>query len=220
MAKSPATKKLKVPRRTSARVRKAASPYTRPLGELVWAANGLHSAFQFLFHATLRHESVSVVAAKAMWFSFKSDAAAREMLGAVIDAQLNPESEFYRETKWALHVANFLTGRRNDFVHTPMAFNISTNRLIPNPFAAPDARLERLNRQDIAKFAKTLRDDFNALSFYVGHIVDLMTRREPLHQTFFDRPVLLTVPPPQAAKQSSHRPNRAKQRHRHRSSQD
>jgi hypothetical protein len=64
-------------------------------------------------------------------------------------------------------VANRLGELRNDFVHTAVDFDSGTASVVPDNFAATDARKKQLTRPNISDIALAVKDDAFRLACFV-----------------------------------------------------
>jgi hypothetical protein len=184
-------KKTRIPRRLNPSLTKALKQYARPVGEIIWASNSLHAAFFQIFVKMLERlgddTGAQYWAARAIWHTFVSDSAARDMVKNVVEASYVKSTPFFKEFTWVYNETGYLSGRRNDFIHTPMAFIVEEGRLIPNLRDGPERRVLRLDRPDIRRIARALRVDLRQLAFYAFHLatIGLTPQKPSLH-----RPIL------------------------------
>jgi hypothetical protein len=159
---------------------------------------------------------------RAIWHSHKSDIGQREMLAAVTHQTLREDHPSHDEILWIVSEAGYLSGKRNDFVHTPMAY-LHDERgvsLIPHPFEAEERRIHRLEKiMSTDGASHHLRNDYYALGNYAREISAWLGRREqdsnpPLPQ----RPILLAAKLLGDDRQTTRRRSSARQKPQPRSS--
>lgn len=120
-------------RRSSRQYRRRITPesqaaivfYTALTAEVLWGWNRLHSALLDLFQSLIgqadNEDSHNV--ASAIWHTFQSDKAQRDMLGNVAEAKLGQRSVKLKQIKWLLKKLDRFAPYRNAIVHTPVTFS-------------------------------------------------------------------------------------------------
>jgi hypothetical protein len=105
---------MKKPRSKSMRAYiKGRERHIKRMGEIVWHANQLQSGLFKVFWSILGTEKQGL--ALAIWHSFKSDAAQREMLEAVAASELPAKSRELKALKWICRQATYLSGAAQRF---------------------------------------------------------------------------------------------------------
>jgi hypothetical protein len=137
------------------------------MGEIVWHANQLQSGLFKVFWSILGIGKQRL--ALGIWHSFKSDAAQREMLEAVAASELPAKSRELRALRWVCKEAAYLSGRRNDFVHTASMRLADKNegiRHVVDMWSARPDRLQRFRAVPPARLSRALERDMRLLSAY------------------------------------------------------
>jgi hypothetical protein len=149
---------------------RTAEDYAQMIGGVVWASNYLHGSFFYLFDDLLlpTHSGPS---ARALWLSYATgDLPARLATRALAASRIKAEAGIFLDIDWSIKVANRLGEFRNDFVHTPVDFDSGTASVVPDRFAATEARKKKLARPDIREIAFAVKDDAFRLSCFVWRL--------------------------------------------------
>ena len=174
---------------------KAIKTHTRLVGEMVWAWNGLHQSFSYLFGLIVQSSDPSI--GEAIWAALKSDSSQRDVLLASSKLRHGDKSAFGRRMRWAVNITEKLSVYRNDLVHTPMSgIALGPRGLVTvvSSHAISPARVHRLSRADTFKLLRTLRGDLVQLRNYVWDLGQrLYPYAIPMIGSWPDRPPLRTL---------------------------
>ena len=206
--RSPPSKPTKLTRRLESNQERALQPEAVRIGQISWAWNNLHSCFFFLFYALSKAEDESALRiAHAIWHSFQSDRAQRDMVLAVAEQLFKPKSRMFGRIKWAKDCADKLSPHRTDAAHTPIIFVHNDNGSI---FLAPDVMtskrvtLERWVEGSFRRPWPALKGDLLILAKYVAALAANVIK--PDGAPFPHRPRLLTIPATQRRARKGSRP--------------
>jgi len=186
-------------RRYDRRLRRILGVHARQVGEILWAWNLLQDALFGLFDAILNKDAAAVYnmsVSSAVWHSFQSDKAQREMLLNLARAVFSPKSTFYKRIKWVIDRTGEMSKHRNDVAHTPVKFAIFQDGLIVQTLDTLSGRsqaIERLEAVPISTLWRRLRGDLIALAGYAAmlriHVLNPTRQMPSLHT-----PRLLAAP--------------------------
>src|ERR1700730_1437214 len=115
--------KRRLSRRIHKSVQSGARKYARQMGEIALAWNALQDGLFILFWivSTNRRQQEYPIA-HAIWHSFQSDKAQREMLLAVASANPLLPRKLVDHLKWLVKLTTDLSAYRNAVLHTPVKF--------------------------------------------------------------------------------------------------
>ena len=180
-------------------MRRALARHAAIIGEVVWAANYLHTYFLLVFRWAIGDDEV----ANALWHGQRNDKPQLELLAAAVKSTSRPkftEAEKGR-IEWAIKCAYKLAEHRNDLIHLPMSLASKFDRngrreliFLPSLVATPPKRLERVLRPTWRQSLRLVKGDLYALAKYVSAIwlrlTDMPLGRGPLPR----RPRLRSIP--------------------------
>jgi hypothetical protein len=163
--------------------------YARQVGEILYAWNELQSAlFGVFWGLTETNDTHSHEIALAIWHSFQSDRAQREMLLAVAEAKLPPRSRAITSIRWLKRATDELAIYRNDAAHTPIG---TTEPIGPDYFVTRQSVIARFVEKSPETVWRRVRGDLLRLAEFAEAIQFSFGALQPLPR----RPRLLIVPP-------------------------
>ena len=203
MTNTPKGKRIIPSRTIPAILRDPVKKHARHAGEILWCWNLLNDRLFWIFVCTLEQMSWprSHEVAHAIWNSFQSDKAQRDMLLEVAKATfsqkliMDPPTLEWVAIKWLVDRTNELSKHRNDAAHVPIVFSIlSDNSFRPTPFSASGRKpaVYRLSQEPTSLIWRRLRGDLVALAGY-AQLLTLALRHEASARTLPGRPRLLCV---------------------------
>jgi hypothetical protein len=166
--------KGRLSRRLHKPIQSAARKHARQIGEIALAWNLLQDALFVLFWVVAtqsRHEEHSK--AHAIWHSFQSDKAQRDMLLATARADQRIPKKLLDHIKWVVECTGKLAPFRNDAIHTPVKFAVfQGGKVVPIPQALSGRiqAVERLKALPLAATWRIVRGDILVLANFCGAI--------------------------------------------------
>lgn len=161
-------KAIRVPRRISADIKRPVRSFSVATGELLWAANQLHTAFSSIFSMLVARDNLAV--GFAIWHVAPADNVQRQMLAALLDVRLEKRSRMHASLLWAKEKADKLATIRNDAAHMSTAFRTDSDpfQLVANFIGNTPTRSRRLNTTpDLLRTFRLAKGDFVQLSGFV-----------------------------------------------------
>ena len=169
--------------------------YTAVIGELVWASNYSHLAFEILFSHVATPADYQV--GRSIWHSSPSDSGQLQMLGvaAEISERLSKDKKMRDKILWAVDQGKKLGVSRNDAVHSltfitrgkPAKVAISEVGTKPTRYR----KLE--SNADLKKHYRRVKDDLWKLGRYV-HALWPLVAGFPAHDPLPRKPLLVSIP--------------------------
>ena len=142
--------------------------YATVIGEVVWASNFAHGAFEILFSHVATPDNYSI--GRAIWHTSKSDRGQIEMLVAAAIASDRLSERTRSRIFWATNNALNLAELRNDAVHSATVVLVIDGKqtMSPSDTGTKPKRSERLRREDdLKKKFRVVKGDLLQLGQYV-----------------------------------------------------
>ncbi len=157
-----------VPRRIPKRVQATIRAYATVIGEVVWASNFAHGAFEILFSHVATHDNYQI--GRAIWHTATSDSGQLQMLRAAATASTRLSGLMRTRILWAVDRAQKLGELRNDAVHSATIVLVKNGRMTmaPSDIGTKPSRSEKLRREDdLKKKFRAVKGDILQLGQYV-----------------------------------------------------
>src|SRR6267142_1784276 len=142
--------------------------YTAVIGELVWASNYSHSAFEILFsHVATPTEFQT---GRSIWHSATSDRGQLQMLAAATERSGRISAKMRANILWAAEKAKKLAESRNDAVHssTIVLPKATPVKIAISELGTKPKRYDKLERTvDLKKRFRLVKGDLWKLGRYV-----------------------------------------------------
>ena len=142
--------------------------YAVVIGEVVWAWNFTHGAFEILFSHVASHANYQM--ARDIWHTATSDSGQLTMLEAATKASDRLSSRMRERILWAIEKTSKLGQLRNDAVHSAMIV-IDKNgvpTVSPSDIGTKPSRSERLRREDdLKKKFRAVKGDILQVGLYI-----------------------------------------------------
>jgi hypothetical protein len=138
------------------------------IGELVWASNFSHGAFEILFSHVVNHANFQM--GWAVWHTATSDNGQLKMLVAATEASERLSVKMRAKILWAAGKALKLGELRNDAVHSATVVITTTKpaKIVPSSIGTRPTRYEKLERMaDLKKQFRLVKGDLLQVSQYV-----------------------------------------------------
>jgi len=148
MKRSPApTTTRRIPKAIQAPLR----AYAKVIGEVVWASNFAHGAFEILFSHVVTHENYQT--GRAIWHTATSDSGQLQMLRAATKVSDRLSKRMQERILWAIEQALKLGELRNDAVHSSTIVIVKNGKakIAPSDIGTKPSRSEKLRRDDNIK---------------------------------------------------------------------
>jgi hypothetical protein len=138
------------------------------IGELVWASNFSHGAFEILFSHVVNHTNFQM--GRSVWHIATSDSGQLKMLVAATEASERLSVKMRANIMWAAGKALKLGELRNDAVHSATVV-ITTEKpakIVPASIGTRPTRYEKLERMpDLKKQFRLVKGDLLQVGQYV-----------------------------------------------------
>lgn len=149
-------------------VRAPIRDYASVIGEVVWASNFAHGAFEILFShvATPEHYGVG----RAIWHTAPSDSGQLQMLRAAATASERLSERMRGRVLWAIDRALKLGELRNDAVHSATIVLVKNGKvtMAPSDIGTKPSRSEKLRLEDdLKKKFRVVKGDLLQIGQYV-----------------------------------------------------
>jgi len=197
-------------RRIPIQLRDPVRRHARQAGEIIWCWNLLNDhlfdLFVLLLESTSWSRSFDI--GHAIWNTFQSDKAQREMLLNTAKAAFPPEQKFKAalapdlkrefilpEIGWLVRQVDDLAKHRNDVAHVPIRFGVLDEKTVVLSVITASGRsgaVERLRKQPTSEIWLQLRGDLLALTGYAW-LLSMSIRRDG-RPPWPRRPLLRCVP--------------------------
>lgn len=165
MGKSPAKT---ISRRISKAIRIPLRNYATVIGEVVWAANYAHGAFEILFSHVATPDGYQ--RGRAIWHTSTSDSGQLNMLRAAAAVSERLSNQMRKRILWAIDRALKLGELRNDAVHSSTIVLIENGKakIAPSDIGTRPPRSERLRRDgDLKNKFRAVKGDLLQIGQYV-----------------------------------------------------
>jgi hypothetical protein len=139
--------------------------YARYVGEITLAWNSAHANLYQIFGTVIMDYDWDM--ASAIWHSFQSDSAQRNMLESSLNQKLDLAPQHRRALIWSISILNRLATHRNEIVHSDVLFFGS--EFAPGPGVRPQF-YDRMTELPINKKWRLLSGDLHAVSNYLHGI--------------------------------------------------
>ncbi len=154
----------RIPKRVQAPIR----AYATVIGEVVWASNFAHGAFEILFSHVTTHDNYQI--GRAIWHTATSDSGQLQMLRAAATASTRLSGLMRTRILWAVDRAQKLGEFRNDAVHSATIVLVKNGQMtmVPSDIGTKPSRSEKLRREDdLKKKFRAVKGDILRLGQYV-----------------------------------------------------
>jgi len=142
--------------------------YATVIGEVVWASNYAHGAFEILFSHVATPEDYQ--RGRAIWHTATSDSGQLKMLRAAADASEQLSERMQERILWAIDRALKLGELRNDAVHSSTIVLVENGKakIAPSDIGTKPSRSEKLRRDDdLKKKFRAVKGDLLQIGQYV-----------------------------------------------------
>lgn len=165
MSKSPAqTLTRRIPKDIQAPLRQ----YATVIGEVVWASNYAHGAFEILFSHVATHDGYAV--GRAIWHTATSDSGQLKLLRAAAKTSERLSVSMRARILWAIDNALKLGELRNDAVHSATIVLVKNGKakMAPSDIGTKPSRSEKLRSEgDLKRKFRTVKGDLLQVAQYV-----------------------------------------------------
>lgn len=187
-------------RRIPKEFQSAARKHARQIGEVALAWNHLQDALFNLFwvfttEGTQKNKRDRWPISHAIWHSFQSDKAQREMLLVVVKADARVPQKLRGQIKWIVDHTKKLGTFRNDAVHTPIKFALWPSGdvdTLPQAASGRTSAIERLIKAPLSGTWRRTRGDLVILAAFCHEISSPVLAGRPF-PTSLQKPVLLCL---------------------------
>lgn len=142
--------------------------YATVIGEVVWASNFAHGAFEILFSHVATQDNYQI--GRALWHTMPSDSGQLVALREATKASNHLPEKMKIKIIWAIEKAQKLGELRNDAVHSATIV-IERNGLptvVPSDIGTKPSRSEKLRREkDLKKKFRAVKGDLLQIGQYV-----------------------------------------------------
>ena len=142
--------------------------YTTVIGELVWASNYAHGAFEILFsHVATPTEFQT---GRSIWHTASSDGGQLHMLVAATEVSVRLSEKMRANILWAVEKARKLAESRNDAVHssTIILSTIPPVKVALSELGTKPKRYKKLgNTTNLKEHFRSVKSDLWKLGLYV-----------------------------------------------------
>ena len=142
--------------------------YAEVIGEVVWAWNFTHGAFEVLFSHVACHTNYQM--GRDIWHTGTSDSGQLSMLQAATKASDRLSSRMRERILWAIDKTSKLGQLRNDAVHsaTTVILKNGVVTVAPTDIGTKPLRSERLRREDdLKKKFRAVKGDLLQVGLYI-----------------------------------------------------
>lgn len=138
------------------------------IGEVVWAANFAHGAFEILFSHVATHDHYQI--GRAIWHTTPSDSGQLQLLRSAATASTRLSERMRMRILWTVDRALKLGELRNDAVHSATIVLVKNGQSImaPSDIGTKPSRSEKLRREDdLKKKFRAVKGDLLQLGQYI-----------------------------------------------------
>ena len=142
--------------------------YATTVGEVVWASNYAHGAFEILFSHVATHDNFLI--GRNIWHTSTSDRGQLEMLKAATSASERLSNRMRDQILWAIDRAQKLGELRNDAVHSSTIVIIENGKakIAPSDIGTKPSRSAKLRLEaNLNKKFKTVTGDLLQIGQYI-----------------------------------------------------
>ena len=142
--------------------------YATVIGEVVWASNYAHGAFEILFSHVATHDGYQI--GRDVWHTSTSDSGQLKMLEAATKASERLSKQMRERILWAISRAQKLGELRNDAVHssTIVLTENGKTRIAPSDIGTKPTRSAKLRLEaDLNKKFKAVTGDLLQIGQYI-----------------------------------------------------
>lgn len=157
-----------VPRRIPKELQAPLRAYASVIGEVVWASNFAHGAFEILFSHVAAHTNYEI--GRAVWHTATSDRVQLDMLKAATIASERLSKQMSERILWAIEKAQKLGELRNDAVHSATIVIVKNNQatIAPSDIGTKPTRSNKLRKvEDLKKLFRAVKGDLIQIGQYV-----------------------------------------------------
>ncbi|MEO7862201.1 MAG: hypothetical protein ABIU05_17580 [Nitrospirales bacterium] len=142
----PTPSALTIPRRIPKGIQAPIRAYATVIGEIVWASNFAHGAFEILFSHVATHDNYQI--GRAIWHAATSDSGQLQMLRAAATASTRLSELMRTRILWAVDRAQKLGELRNDAVHSATIVLVKNGQvtMAPSDIGTKPSRSEKMRR--------------------------------------------------------------------------
>jgi len=142
--------------------------YATVIGEVVWASNYAHGAFEILFSHVATPDGYQ--RGRAIWHTTTSDSGQLNMLRAAAKTSEQLSDRMQERILWAIDRALKLGELRNDAVHSSTIVLVKNGKakIVPSDIGTKPSRSERLRPEgDLKNKFRTVKGDLLQIGLYV-----------------------------------------------------
>ena len=142
--------------------------YATVIGDVVWASNFAHGAFEILFSHVATHDEYAI--GRAIWHSANSDRAQLNMLRAATKESTRLSVRMRTRILWAIEKTSKLRELRNDAVHSSTFVRIGSgeaNVAITDIGTKPSRSAKLRGHGDLKRRFRALSGDLRQIGQYV-----------------------------------------------------
>lgn len=157
-----------IPRRIPKEIQAPLRAYATVIGEVVWAANFAHGAFEILFSHVATHDNYQI--GRAIWHAAPSDSGQLQMLRDATTASTRISERMRARILWAIDRASKLSEWRNHAVHSATIVLVKNGQQImaPSDIGTKPSRSEKLRLEgDLKKKFRSVKGDLLQLGQYI-----------------------------------------------------
>jgi len=158
-----------ITRRIPKSIRTPLRAYATVIGEVVWASNYAHGAFEILFSHVATHDNFLI--GREVWHVSTSDSGQLNMLEAATKASERLSERMQERILWAINKAKKLGELRNDAVHSATVVIIENGKakIAPSDIGTKPSRSDRLRLgNDLNKKFKAVTGDLLQIGQYIN----------------------------------------------------
>jgi hypothetical protein len=157
-----------ISRRIPKRMQAPSRAYATVIGEVIWASNFAHGAFEILFSHVATHDNYPI--GRAIWHTAASDSGQLQMLRAAATASTRLSEQMRARILWSIDKALKLGEMRNDAVHSATIVLVKNGQamMAPSDIGTKPSRSEKLRREgDLKKKFRSVKGDLLQLGQYI-----------------------------------------------------